>query len=34
MAGENKQRELISKEDPSYMTVETKYVLLSCIIDA
>ena len=34
VAGSNKQRDYISKEDASSPTVETEAVLLSCIIDA
>jgi hypothetical protein len=34
MAGGNKQRDYISKEDASSPTVTTEPVLLSCIIDA
>jgi hypothetical protein len=34
MAGGNKQRDYISKEDASLPTVATEAVLLSCIIDA
>jgi hypothetical protein len=34
VAGENKQRDYISKEDASSPTVATEAVLLSCIIDA
>jgi hypothetical protein len=34
VAGGNKQRDYISKEDASSPTVATKSVLLSCIIDA
>ena len=34
MAGGNKQRDYISKEDASSPTVSTESVLLSCIIDA
>ena len=34
MAGGNKQRDYISKEDASSPMVATKAVLLSCIIDA
>jgi hypothetical protein len=34
VAGGNKQREYISKEDASSPTVATEAVLLSCIIDA
>ena len=34
MAGGNKQRDYISKEDASSPTVATKAVMLSCIIDA
>ena len=33
MAGGNKQRDCISKEDASSPTVATEAVLLSCIID-
>jgi hypothetical protein len=34
VAGGNKQRDYISKEDASLPTVATEAVLLSCIIDA
>ena len=34
MAGGNKQRDYISKEDVSSPTVTTESVLVSCIIDA
>ena len=34
MAGGNKQRDYISKEDTSSPTVTTESILLSCIIDA
>jgi hypothetical protein len=34
VAGGNKQRDYISKEDASSPTVATEAVLLSCIIDA
>jgi hypothetical protein len=34
MAGGNKQRDYISKEDASSPTVTTESVLLTCIIDA
>ena len=34
VAGGNKQRDFISKEDSSSPTVSTEAVLLSCIIDA
>jgi hypothetical protein len=34
VAGGNKQRDYISKEDDSLLTVATESVLLSCIIDA
>jgi hypothetical protein len=34
VAGGNKQRNYISKEDSSLPTVATEAVLLSCIIDA
>ena len=34
LAGGNKQRDYISKEDASSPTVENEAVLLSCIIDA
>jgi hypothetical protein len=34
MAGGNKQRDYISKEDASSPTIATEAVLLSCIIDA
>ena len=34
VAGGNKQRDYISKEDSSSPTVATEAVLLSCIIDA
>jgi hypothetical protein len=34
IAGVNKQRDYISKEDASSPTVATESVLLSCIIDA
>ena len=34
MAGGNKQRDFISKEDASSPTVATEAVLLTCIVDA
>jgi len=34
MAGGNKQRDYISKEDASSPTIATESVLLSCIVDA
>jgi hypothetical protein len=34
IAGGNKQRDYISKEDASSPTIATEAVLLSCIIDA
>jgi hypothetical protein len=34
VAGGNKQRDYISKEDASLPTVATEAILLSCIIDA
>ena len=34
MAGGNKQRDYISKEDASLPTITTEAILLSCIIDA
>jgi hypothetical protein len=34
VAGGNKQRDYISKEDASSPTIATEAVLLSCIIDA
>jgi hypothetical protein len=34
VAGGNKQREYISKEDASSPTIATESILLSCIIDA
>ena len=34
VTGGNKQRDFISKEDSSSLTVETEAMILSCIIDA
>jgi hypothetical protein len=34
VAGGNKQRDYISKEDASSPTIATEAILLSCIIDA
>jgi hypothetical protein len=34
VAGGNKQRDYISKEDASLPTVDTEAMLLSCIIDS